>query len=51
VFVVEAFAPEIAVLDGQNVRSELVTIDPAVLGVSAHDSVAKLVESQYIVVD
>ena len=51
VFVVEAFVPDVAGLERQNLRTEAVTIDSTVLEASVHDPVAQLVEYQYIVID
>ena len=50
VFVVEAYMPDIAGLDGQNVRTERLTIDSALLEVSVHDPVSQIVLYQYIVI-
>ena len=50
VFVVEAYMPDMAGLDGQNVRTERLTIDSALLEVSVHDPVSQIVLYQYIVI-
>ncbi len=50
VFVVEAFVPDIARLDGQSVLAERVTIDSAVLEASVHDPVAQTVQYTHIVI-
>jgi hypothetical protein len=41
--------PDIAALDGHNVRAVQVTIDSAALEASVHDPVTQLVQHQYIV--
>lgn len=48
VFVVEAFTPDIAGLDGQNLRTVHLTTDSATLEASVHDPVSQLVQYQYI---
>lgn len=48
VFVVEAFIPDIASLDGQNMRTVHLTADSITLEASMHDPVSQLVQYQYI---